>query len=52
MLAEKFVLYLEALIKDRSHGTPAYTDVVPHCRTAVPNPACQRSRQRYRITIS
>jgi hypothetical protein len=29
MLAEKFILYLEALIKDRSRGTPIYSDGAP-----------------------
>jgi len=29
MLAEKFFLYLEALIKDRSYGTPTYSDGAP-----------------------
>jgi len=29
MLAEKFFLYLEALIKDRSYGTPTYADGAP-----------------------
>lgn len=29
MLAEKFFLYLEALIKDRGYGTPTHADGAP-----------------------
>ncbi len=37
MLAEKFVLYLEALIKDRSNGTPAHSDGAPRVTSSSPH---------------
>ena len=37
MLAEKFVLYLEALIKDRGYGTPAYSDGAPRVKSSSPH---------------
>ena len=63
MLAEKFVLYLEALIKDRSNGTPAHSDGAPRVTSSSPHvpivlpteatgPPRQHSRLRRRNTIS
>jgi hypothetical protein len=37
MLAEKFFLYLEALIKDRCYGTPTHTDGAPRVTSASPH---------------
>jgi hypothetical protein len=37
MLAEKFFLYLEALIKDRSYGTPTYSDGAPRVTSLSPH---------------
>jgi hypothetical protein len=37
MLAEKFILYLETLIKDRSYGTPTYSDGAPRVTSSSPH---------------
>jgi len=37
MLAEKFILYLEALIKDRSYETPTYSDGAPRATSSSPH---------------
>ena len=37
MLAEKFVIFLEALIKERSRGTPTYSDGAPRVTSCSPH---------------
>lgn len=37
MLAEKFIIFLEALIKDRGYGTPTYADGAPRVTSASPH---------------
>jgi hypothetical protein len=37
MLAEKFIIFLEALIKERSYGTPIYSDGAPRVTSSSPH---------------
>jgi hypothetical protein len=37
MLAEKFIVYLEALIKDRDHAVPTYSDGAPRVTSSSPH---------------
>ena len=37
MLAEKFILYLEALIKDRTYGTPTCSNGAPRVTSSSPH---------------
>ncbi len=37
MLAEKFIIYLEALIKDRDYAVPTYSDGAPRVTSSSPH---------------
>jgi hypothetical protein len=37
MLAEKFIIYLEALIKDRANAGPTYSDGAPRVTSSSPH---------------
>jgi hypothetical protein len=37
MLAEKFILFIEAMIKDRSYGVPIYSDGAPRVTSSSPH---------------
>ena len=37
MLAEKFIILLEALIKDRNHAVPTYSDGAPRVTSSCPH---------------
>jgi len=37
MLAEKFIIFLEALIKDRDYAVPTYSDGAPRVTSSSPH---------------